>query len=395
MALTRPRVVSTGSVRLAFRAAWIALGFAAGYLWQPASAHLRATSLMLRVSDPDAPVTGLRSIGVVPVDERALDVTAGASGVIHARLYEPRGLPHAPGLVIVHGVHRLGIDEPRLVRFARAIAGEGVRVLTPEVRELVDYHVDPEAISTIGLAARALRQDVPADREVGVMGLSFAGGLALLAATDERFAGDVDFVVAVGAHDDLARVSRFFATNSIARPDGTLVSMRAHEYGPLVLVYSRVEDFFPAEDVPVAREAIRTWLWEEQDKARVIADKLSPESKALMDRLFDHHIDAITPQLLREVDRQKQVMAEVSPHGRLSQVHCPVFLLHGAGDNVIPPCETEWLAHDLPPVALRRELVSPAISHVELGADPSWVDRWAVVDFMAEVLEQAERGRRM
>ena len=44
--------------------------------------------------------------------------------------------------------------------------------------------------------------------------MSFAGGLSLLAAADPRFAEDVGFVVAVGAHHDLARVSRFFATDS-------------------------------------------------------------------------------------------------------------------------------------------------------------------------------------
>ena len=36
----------------------------------------------------------------------------------------------------------------------------------------------------------------------------------------------------------------------------------------MVLVYSHVEDFFPAEDVPAARDALRSWLWEKRDDAR-------------------------------------------------------------------------------------------------------------------------------
>jgi pimeloyl-ACP methyl ester carboxylesterase len=268
-----------------------------------------------------------------------------------------------------------------------------VRVLTPEVRELADYRVDPGSIDTIGQAARLLRKDVLPNRAVGVMGMSFSGGLALLAAAAPTFREAIDFVVAVGAHDDLERVSRFFATNAIARPDGTELAMQAHDYGPLVLVYSHIEDFFPAEDVDVARDALRAWLWDRQDEARLKLVALSEPSRAMMGRLFDHRIDSIAPALLREIDKTRAAMALVSPHGHLGSVRAAVYLLHGAGDTVIPPSETQWLARDLPPGVLRRVLISPAIGHVELGGDPSMVDEWGVIDFLAAVLSEIDAPR--
>ena len=36
---------------------------------------------------------------------------------------------HVPGVVVVHGVHWKGIDEPRLQRFAATIAASGVAVI--------------------------------------------------------------------------------------------------------------------------------------------------------------------------------------------------------------------------------------------------------------------------
>ncbi len=51
----------------------------------------------------------------------------------------------------------------------------------------------------------------------------------------------------------------------------------------------------------------------------------------------------------------------------LAKVHVPVMLLHGSADNVVPPTETLWLEHDLPPGVLRAALISPAIGHVEVG----------------------------
>src|SRR5262249_20665911 len=97
---------------------------------RPAVAHVRAASLLLRCADEHAEGL-LVDAGRHTVDEEAAMV-ATSRGPVRARVYAPRGLPGAPGVVLVHGVHRLGIDEPRLVRFSRAIASSGVVVLTPE-----------------------------------------------------------------------------------------------------------------------------------------------------------------------------------------------------------------------------------------------------------------------
>ena len=155
-----------------------------------------------------------------------------------------------------------------------------------------------------------------------------------------------------------------------------------------------IEDFFPAADVPVARDALQAWLWDEQDRARATSAKLGDASRAKMDRLFDHRIDSIAPELLAEIDKNGPLMALVSPHGRLGAVRGPVYLLHGAGDTVIPPSETLWLEHDLPPAAVAEALVSPAINHVELGDKPSIGDEWAVIHFLAGVLGETERRPR-
>jgi len=66
-----------------------------------------------------------------------------------------------------------------------------------------------ESIATLGAAAHELRGRSQG-RRVGMMGMSFAGGLALVAAADPTYAEDIGFVVSVGGHDDLGRVLRFF-----------------------------------------------------------------------------------------------------------------------------------------------------------------------------------------
>src|SRR5215472_1542626 len=141
-------------------------------LWPSARAHFRAASLLARFADPGGH-SFVGEIGRHSVIEHDMPLPG-----TRARLYAPADVAHPPALVVVPGVHFKGIEEPRLLRFARAIAASGVAVLTPEVPELCDYRIDPASIDTIGLSAVALSRELDR-RSVGVMGLSFAGGMAL------------------------------------------------------------------------------------------------------------------------------------------------------------------------------------------------------------------------
>jgi pimeloyl-ACP methyl ester carboxylesterase len=378
-----------GQRRQAIRIFVVLLGVAAVLaLVRPCWTYFRAAAILLRVQAPQHP-GALANFSAHPIEEVLTEVPT-PSGPIRARLYIPKDNHrlNAPGLVLVHGVHRLGIDEPRLVAFARALSASGIRVLTPELLSLADYHVDRSSVDLIGYSARALSAQL--GQKVGVLGLSFAGGLSLLAAADPRFAPCMSLVVSVGAHDDLERVSQFLISNTIERPDGTTLRMTAHEYGVLILVYSHPEDFFPPADVPAAHETLRLLLWEKVDESRKQAERLSPSSRQKMELLYNHQVEPLTEELRQSIARHRVEMAPVSPHGNLGALQVPVLLLHGAADNVIPPSELLWLQSDVPPKALKAALISPAISHVALGGEPSLTDQWKVVHFMAQILELTE-----
>ncbi len=348
--------------------------------------HVRAASLLLRFADPNAH-------GFLPTYRRhvvieKLTEVETARGVVRARMYSPEGLANAPGLVLVHGVHRLAIDEPRLVKFARALASVGMVVLTPEVKEIADYRIDALSIETIGAAAHTLRGHLHGQR-VGLMGMSFAGGLGLLAASDRAFADDIGFVLAIGAHHDIHRVLEFFKTSHIQWPDGHDEPLAAHPYGALVLLYSHVDRLVPEKDVPAAREAIKFWLWEQHDESKKHVAELSPQSRITVESLLDGKADV--PKLINEITRDGKGGAAISPKGNLSGLKAPVFLLHGAADNVIPAAETAWIASEVPPDLLAQSLVTPAVVHVELAGQPSAKQQWELVHFMAGVLDAAGR----
>ncbi len=350
--------------------------------------YLDAASVLLRIGEPKADNILVRhNTNRI----RTVDLTAVTpAGSTRERLYVPVGVANPPAMVVLHGVHHLGIDEPRLVNFSRALSMHGVLVMTPEMADLANYHVETTAVEVIGSSARDLKEFTGAD-SVGVLGLSFAGGLALIAAADPRYQDDIGVVISIGGHDSLSRVLRFFATNTTQRPDGSTLHIAAHEYGILVVAYAHPEEFFPAADIPLAREVIRQDLYENVAQAQSMAARLSPAGKARMELLLAHKTDAVSDDLLRGLAKHESDTTAVSPAGKLSGIRANVLLAHGAGDNVIPPTELLWLEKEVPADKLKAALISPAISHVELGGKPTFADEWRLVHFMEELLSEVRQ----
>lgn len=367
----------------------LSIALSAG-LYVPADRMARSASVLLRISNPH-PDGWLSAYKTNEVRVQPIEIAAGESR-IPARLYVPLGIERPAAMVVVPGVHRLGYDEPRLQNFSNALASHGILVLTPQVQDFADYKVTPQAQAVVTAAVEDLYNRT--GHKVGLLGLSFAGGTSLLAAADPAVSDKVGFVVAIGSHHDLSRVLKFFATDELPLPDGSVQRMKAHEYGPLIVVYSHPEEFFSPEDVERARSALRHLLWEDRARAEAEAAQLSPAGQRFMQKLFEHNTKDVAPILLAGIDRYKYKIDSASPRGHLQTLRAPVFLLHGAADNVVPPGELLWLAKEVPPQQLKGQLISPVVSHVELGKNPSARDYYLLVEWFADVLGEADRSAR-
>jgi pimeloyl-ACP methyl ester carboxylesterase len=289
--------------------------------------------------------------------------------------------------VVFHGVHHLGIDEPRLMSFAQAMASSGLTVLTPELPDIKDYRVSESSIRTIGASAKWFAQQTNAN--VGVMGLSFSGGLALVAAADPEFKPGMRFVFAVGSQGAMTRVASYYRTGSDPRPDGTIELLPAHEYGPLVLEYEHVEEFVPKADVEPIRAVLRAHLYEDKDAEAAAIKLLNPAQVIEARRMMDAGSDSTRAMLRASETKHLAEMQQLSPDGHLRDLTVPVFLLHGEADNIIPAAETLWMASELRATTLQAALVSPMLSHLDMAKEPTLADQWRLIHFMAQVLQAA------
>ena len=358
--------------------------------WPFAKAHLQAVAVLREVAGQPVPWVAHELTVPVTTEDLSFPIaTPNGQQRVRARVYIPQDRPHAPAMVIFHGVHHLGIDEPRLVGFASAMAGCGIRVLTPELPGIKDYHVSEDSVAAIGESVKWFAAQTGGP--VGVMGLSFSGGLALVAASEPQVHPAFKFIVAVGSQDSMLRVAEYYLTGRDARPDGSVESLPPHEYGPLVLEYENLDDFVPAQDLVPVRALLKAHLYEDRPGEAAAKLGMSEAQRREALDLMDTTLPATRSAIAASIARHASESPSLSPEGRLRAMGTPVYLLHGEGDNIIPSAETLWMANELQPDDLKAMLVSPVLSHLDLnGPKPGPMDQWRLINFFAQMIRTAE-----
>lgn len=348
------------------------LALAAAALSFPARRYLAAVNLLEAMASESRSVAPLKG----PIFE---GITLPDGTPVEARTYGPEDASET--IVLIHGIHHRGVDEPRLVRFARHLANQGCRVVTPELRELADYQVTKSGVTTVQATVATMSQRSP----VGLIGFSFGGGLSLLAATSTETADRLRYVASVGGYHDLHRSLRYLATHEVESPSGT-EPRRAHEYGLLVLLYGHLDHFALGDDLPAFRAALKSWLMEDRAVARRKAAAFTTTlARDLFQMIEKQQLNRISGQLLELLRVRTNVLRALSPAGRLRDVKTEVLLLHGAFDTVVPPEETLFAAQELERAdhPQYRTLVTPLLEHVRVDHPGDLMEKLALVGLVS------------
>lgn len=147
---------------------------------------------------------------------------------MRGRVYAPMGVGRQ-AVLLVSGLHPAGIDEQRLTTLARRLAEANVAVVTPEIPELSRFEVTPAVTDRIeGAALWLATESLAPTGRIGLMGISFSGGLAVVAAGRPALQGRLLYVFSFGGHDDLRRVLDYLCTG--VERDGTV----NHSISPIV-----------------------------------------------------------------------------------------------------------------------------------------------------------------
>jgi dienelactone hydrolase len=347
-------------------------------------------SLVARAADLHGIVRWAADLDVVPVTERIVNIPARQTS-IRARVYAPPPKSRQT-VLLVSGLHPAGIEEPRLVSLARKLAEANVTVVTPEISELSRFEITGTLTDRIEETARWLATEsglAPTGR-IGLMGISFSGGLSIVAAGRPSLENHLLYVFSFGGHDDLGRVLEYLCS-------GTAVP---HDYGVAVVLLNVADHLVPPEQVAPLRDAVRRFLWasyldDRVDKAeaarqfaalRELAPHLAEPSASLLDDVNRRDVVHLGPQLLPYI-RPYAADPNLSP-SRSPDPAVPVFLLHGRDDTVIPASESQHLADRLGGRRRVHLLVTTLISHAEVDQPAHVIDVLKLSGFWGDLLTQ-------
>jgi pimeloyl-ACP methyl ester carboxylesterase len=310
-----------------------------------------------------------------------------------ADLYRANG-GTAP-LVLTPGAARRGKDDPRLVRFAVALANAGFLVLVPEIESLKSLRVGPGDVGAIAdavLHLSALRGGAP----VGLAAISYAAGPAILAALDARTAAKVAFVAAIGGYYDMTALLTFLTTGHYREGPGKPWRKRVpHPYGLLVFTISNISRLADARDRALFEKMVQAKLADSASDIAPLVAGLGPEGRAFWALLANRDPDRVAPLLAALPKAIRAAISGVDVAARdLSRLRARLILIHGHDDSIVPYTESVALAQAAPPGQARLYLV-PEIVHVTLrgaGIRSAWtmfraayaligertvLDRWA------------------
>ena len=307
-------------------------------------------------------------------------------------------------MLLTPGVNALGIDEPRLVAFARHLAASRLLVVTPELPDLSQYLITARSTDMIEDAALWLshRTDLSSGRTIGIMGISFAGGLSTVAAGRPSLAGRLAFVFSFGGHANFQRVVRYLCSGIEAPPPagyGLPRTPAPHDYSVAIVALDLAQRLVPPNQVEPLRTGILAFLHashlalfdqkgaaEAFGKAAAQEASMQEPARTYLHLVNTRNVPALGPKLLPFIADLGDDPA-LSPD-RSPAPAAPVFLIHGMQDNVVPAAETAILAEHLRRHTRVRVLVTPLISHAEVDRPATRREVWDLIGFWKDMLSR-------
>lgn len=280
-----------------------------------------------------------------------------------ADLYRGPDAPEA-ALLVVPGAAEAGRRDGRLVAFAADLARADFLVMVPELAGSDPLRVSAADAEAVAAAVLRLTEAAGVPR-VGLVGVSYAAGPALLAALRPEVAERVAFVAVIGGYHDITAAVTYMTTGFYAAPGGAWVRGPVDERARWLFLRANADRVAPA-DTALLRTIAERRLRDPLAPVDALTGDLGPEGRAVWRLLSNDDPEAVPDLIAALPDSLRQEIAALDLAGRdLSGLTADVVLIHGRDDPLVPHTESASLAARL---GERADLfVVDGLVHVDVG----------------------------
>ncbi|MGY1718729.1 hypothetical protein ACI8AG_06760 [Blastococcus sp. SYSU DS0552] len=258
----------------------------------------------------------------------------------------------APPVLVVPGAAPAGRDDERVVSLASSLAAAGREVVVPELN-LYGQVLDVDDLARVVEVAAELCRG---GDELVLLGFSYGGSLALVAAADERVAGCIDLVATFGAYADLVGVLQA-AVTGVSVVDGEVHPWQGSDESVVRTVLRDAATQLVPED---QREPLRRAL-EQRDPSGL------PAAARHVYRMATTDDPMLVADLARSLPPPGDALVETfSPVDVADDVEADVLAAHALDDPAVPVAELVRLQRAFPEAEVAAVR---SFEHVDLATD--------------------------
>jgi pimeloyl-ACP methyl ester carboxylesterase len=269
-------------------------------------------------------------------------------------------------VILAPGLSEQGCYHPRMKALARALADSGLFVLTPDIREFRKFKIAAEPIDELVFWHRQATTLEGGEkiRKIGLAGISYSGTLALIAAARPEIRNHVAFVLGIGPYNNLIRCTReWFAAGDPHEWNGNYPTRFYAKW----LIMRAALDLLPSPKDRLFVDQVLNDLLLSREAPKATSD-LTPEGFRWYNLAIMRPGQA-DAELAAEIEQHltRSIYPQLDPQNALRNLRCPLFLIHGAYDDLIPPRESTELHQQY---AHSYLLISPFLTHTHPTEKP-------------------------
>ena len=276
--------------------------------------------------------------------KKEVEVSCG-DRVIKAWVYIPRGAIR--GIYLISpGFHFQGPSDPRFIRFNSILASAGFLIMAPFIEDYINMKLLPTAEVDFRACFDYLEsmEERPPEIKPGIFSVSFGSLLAMRLAGHKDYKERVGGLIIFGGYADWDETLRFFLTGLL---NGEMVAKRDPLCRPVVFLNLldciQPEPKDPEKLIHAWKEYIQTsWpgsFYLERKNYEALAYKISEKLEGRDKELFIQGCvfnDEGKKTGLEALDKMKEEWVYLDPLVWSSEVSCPVTVIHGRDDDVVP-----------------------------------------------------------
>lgn len=241
-------------------------------------------------------------------------------------------------LLVVPGAAEAGRRDARLVAFAADLARAGFLVMVPQLAGTDPLQVSAADAEAVARAVERLT-DLAEVPEVGLVGISYAAGPAILAALEVP--EHVAFVAAIGGYHDIT-VAITYLTTGYYREGGEWRRGPVDPRARLLFLRANAGRVSP-EDAPLLRAIAERRLADPAAPVGDLAARLGPEGRAVWDLIANRDPERVPALMAALPDSLRAEMRALDLSAR-DLCGLDLLLIHGRDDPMVPWTESRALA---------------------------------------------------